>query len=57
MPVIARGRKIVEKATGRVVGHSSSAAKAKSAARARNAARHGWKPTGKRRRSTRRKRA
>jgi len=45
MPVKAVGKKIVEKATGKVVGHSTSAAKAKSAARARNAARHGWKPT------------
>jgi len=49
MPVKAVGKKIVEKATGKVVGHSTSAAKAKSAARARNAARHGWKP-GKRNR-------
>ncbi len=45
MPVVARGKKIVEKATGRVVGSSTSATKAKSAVRARNAARHGWKPT------------
>lgn len=49
MPVVARGKKIVEKATGKVVGTSTSAEKAKSAARARNAARHGWKPTGKKR--------
>lgn len=48
MPVKARGKKIVEVATGRVVGTSTSAAKAKRAARARNAARHGWKPTRKR---------
>lgn len=47
MPVKAKGKKIVEAATGRVVGTSTSAAKAKSAARARNAAMHGWKPTGK----------
>jgi hypothetical protein len=50
MPVVARGKKIVEKKTGRVVGTSTSAAKAKSAARARNAARHGWKPTRRKRR-------
>ena len=41
-----RPYKIVEKG-GRVVGSSTSATKAKSSARARNAARHGWKPTGK----------
>lgn len=50
MPVVAKGKKIVEKATGKVVGHSTSAAKAKSAARARNASLHGWRPTGKKRR-------
>jgi hypothetical protein len=49
MPVKARGKNIVEKSTGKVVGRSTSAAKAKSAARARNAARHGWKPTRRRR--------
>jgi len=48
MPVKAVGKKIVEKATGKIVGKSTSAAKAKRAARARNAARHGWKPTRKR---------
>ena len=45
MPVKAVGRKIVEKATGRVVAHGKTAASAKSSARARNAAMHGWKPT------------
>lgn len=45
MPVKAVGKRIVEKATGRTVGTSTSVAKAKSAARARNAVRHGWKPT------------
>ena len=45
MPVKAVGKRIVEKATGKVVGSSTSTTKAKSAARARNAARHGWKPT------------
>lgn len=45
MPVVARGKTIVEKKTGKVVGRSTSAAKAKRAARARNAARHGRKPT------------
>lgn len=42
--------KIVEKSTGKVVGSSTSRAKAQSSANARNAARHGWKPTGKKRR-------
>lgn len=36
MPVRASGRKIIEKSTGKVVGHSKSVAKAKSAARIRN---------------------
>lgn len=49
MPVKAKGKQIVEAATGRVVGKSTSAAKAKRAARARNAAMHGWKPTRRRR--------
>ncbi len=39
---------IVEKATGKVKGYSDSKAKAQASANARNAARHGWKPTGKR---------
>lgn len=47
MPVVARGKKIVEKATGRVVGTSTSHAKAQRSANARNAAKHGWHPTGK----------
>lgn len=52
-PVTARKQsgkkpyKIVEKATGKVVGSSTSMAKAKSSARARNAAKHGWRPTRK----------
>jgi len=56
MPVTVRegsGKKpwkIVEKATGKVVGSSTSKAKAQSSANARNAALHGWKPTGKKRR-------
>jgi hypothetical protein len=49
MPVTVRksGNKyaIVEKATGKVVGHSSSKAKAQGSANARNASMHGWKPT------------
>ena len=45
MPVKARGRNIVETATGKVVGHSKSATMAKRAANVRNAVRHGWKPT------------
>jgi hypothetical protein len=36
--------KIVEK-SGKVVGSSSTKAKAQGSANARNAARHGWKPT------------
>jgi len=53
MPVIVRkgtGKrpyKIVEKATGKVVGTSTTRAKAQASANARNAARHGWHPTGK----------
>lgn len=47
VPVKAVGKKIVEKATGKVVGRSTSHAKAQRSANARNAARHGWKPTGK----------
>ncbi len=39
--------KVVEKATGKVVGSSTTKAKAESSARARNAAKHGWKPTGR----------
>ena len=45
----SRPYKVVEKATGRVVGSSSTRAKAQSSANARNAASHGWKPTGKKR--------
>lgn len=46
MPVEARGKKIVEKATGRVVGHSKTEERAKSAARVRNAVTHStWRPT------------
>lgn len=36
---------IVEKATGKVVGHSDTEERAQASANARNAARHGWKPT------------
>ena len=45
MPVKAKGKKLVEKSTGKVVAKCKSKASCKSAARARNAARHGWKPT------------
>jgi hypothetical protein len=45
MPVTTRGKKIVEKATGKVVGTSKSPAMAKKAARVRNAVLHGWRPT------------
>lgn len=53
MPHTARksrrgGYDIVNKRTGRKVGHSSTKAKAKSSARARDAAAHGWKPSKKR---------
>lgn len=45
MPVIARGNKIIEKATGKVVGTSKSAGKAKAAANIRNAITEGgFKP-------------
>ena len=47
MPVKAVGKKIVEVATGRVVGTASSAANAKASARIRNAA-HRKKRKGKR---------
>jgi len=36
---------IVNKRTNRVVGHSSSKAKAQASARARDAAAHGWHPS------------
>jgi hypothetical protein len=39
-----KGYNIVNKATGRVVGHSSTKAKAALSARARDAAAHGWQP-------------
>lgn len=39
------GYDIVEKESGKKVGHSDTKADAESSARARNAARHGWKPT------------
>lgn len=48
MPVEAKGNKIVEKATGKVVGHSKSPEMAKRAARTRNAVVYGgFKPTKK----------
>jgi len=54
MPAVVRksgkGRwAIVNKDTGKVYGYSDSHAKAQASANARNAARHGWKPTGKKR--------
>ena len=42
-----RPYKIVEKSTGKVKGSSTTRAKAQASVNARNAARHGWKPTGK----------
>ncbi len=44
MPVKAVGKNIVEKSSGKVVGHASSHENAQKSANARNAARHGWKP-------------
>ena len=43
----SRPWKVVETETGRVVGSSKSKTDAESSARARNAAKHGWKPTGR----------
>jgi hypothetical protein len=40
----AGGYDIVNRATRRKVGHSSTKAKAQSSARARGAGAHGWKP-------------
>lgn len=46
MPVEARGKKIIEKATGKVVGHSKTEERAKAAARTRNAVHFStFKPT------------
>lgn len=42
----SRPYKIVEK-SGKIVGSSTSRAKAQSSANARNASKHGWKPTHK----------
>lgn len=53
MPVKAKGKKIVETKTGKVVGTAKSKADAQRSANARNAARHGWKPTGKKARDKR----
>jgi len=47
MPVRQVGKNIVEKATGKVVGHSTSVKKAKAAARIRNWAHHAKKQGGK----------
>ena len=50
MPVTVRKRgsryAIVEK-SGKVKGYSDTKAKAQRSANARNAAKHGWKPTGR----------
>lgn len=43
-----KGYAIVKSKTGKVVGHSSSKAKAQASIRARNAGAHGWKGTKKR---------
>ncbi len=57
MPVVvrrgsgARPWLIVEKDSGKVVGRSHSKSAAQASANARNAAGHGFKPTGKKRRS------
>jgi len=39
---------IINKETGKVVGHSDTKAKAESSAKARMASHHGWKPTKRR---------
>ena len=54
MPVTVRkasksGWDIVEKETGKIKGHSETKEKAQSSANARNASKHGWVPTGKKR--------
>ena len=41
-----KGYVIVER-SGKVVGHSSTRAKAQASANARNASKHGWEPSGK----------
>lgn len=54
MPDVVRKAKkgyvIVDKETREIKGHSRTKKDAESSARARNAARHGWKPTGKKKR-------
>ena len=40
-----KGYVIKKAGSGKVVGHSSSKAKAKASVRARNAGAHGWKPS------------
>jgi len=46
VPVAARGKEIIEKATGKVIGHSKTVEKAKAAARVRNAIHFStWRPT------------
>ena len=40
---------IINKETGKVVGHSDTKAKAEASVRARLGGEHGWKPTGKKR--------
>ena len=55
MPVVVRHKPIkggkdyaiVEKATGKIKGRSSSKAQAQRSANVRNAVKHGFKPTGK----------
>ena len=51
MPHVARksgkGYSIVNKNTGKVVGHSKTKSNAEKSARARDAGAHGWKPTKK----------
>jgi hypothetical protein len=45
MPVRAEGNKIVEVASGKVIGHSKTAERAKAAARVRNAIHFSnWRP-------------
>lgn len=48
--VKVNGYDIINKITGKKVGHSDTLAKAKASVRARLAGEHGWKPTKRKRR-------
>lgn len=57
MPVAVKasgsGYVVYEKGSGKIKSHHTTRAKAQRSANARNAARHGWKPTGKKARDLR----